>query len=178
MAELITLARPYAKAAFESAKADSDLKGWFEALGTAQAVSQNEKVASYLTSPSATSAEKAKAFCEFCGDALNQKQQNFVAILAENGRLALLPQVFELFSLLKANQEKTVDVEIFTAFALSPELEKKLEATLKVKLERDVELNSSVDESLIGGALIRAGDTVIDGSARGRLAKLAEAMGA
>ncbi len=177
MAELITLARPYAKAAFEAARAEGDLKGWFEALGTAQAVSLNDKVQSYLTSPSATTAEKAKTFCDFCGDALNQKQQNFIAVLAENNRISLLPQVFELFSLLKANQEKTVDVEVFTAFPLSSELEKKLETTLKAKLERDVDLKTDVDKSLIGGALIRAGDTVIDGSARGRLAKLAEAMG-
>lgn len=176
MAELITLARPYAKAAFEVARAEKDLAGWHKALGMAVAVVAQDSVQAALSSPNYTKAGKAKLFCEVCGDALNAKQQNFIGILAENGRLALLPEVFELFELLKANHEKTVDVEIETAFEMPSELEKKLIAMLKVKLDRDVTLKTSVDKSLLGGALIRAGDMVIDGSARGRLAKLAEAM--
>ena len=178
MAELTTLARPYAKAAFEFARAQQDLAGWQGALNQAALVADNDAVESMLSSPSLTSAQKGQKFCELCGDALNDKQQNFVKVLAENNRLDLLPQVAELFELYKANQEKTVDVEVQTAFEISSDLEQKLAATLKAKLEREVALTTTVDKSLIGGALIRAGDTVIDGSARGRLAKLSEAMNA
>ncbi|MFL0803626.1 MAG: F0F1 ATP synthase subunit delta [Agarilytica sp.] len=176
MAELITLARPYAKAAFEFARDDKDLAGWQNALSQAAAVSADPAVEALLDSPSLTTADKGKKFSEICGDSLNEKQRNFVNALSENNRLDLLPQVSELFELYKANQEKTVDVEIQTAFEISGELEQKLASTLKTKLDRDVELSTVVDKSLIGGALIRAGDTVIDGSARGRLAKLSEAM--
>ncbi len=176
MAELITLARPYAKAAFEFARDDKDLAGWQSALSQAAAVSVDPSVEALLDSPSLTTADKGKKFGEICGDSLNEKQRNFVNALSENNRLDLLPQVSELFELYKANQEKTVDVEIQTAFEISGELEQKLASTLKTKLDRDVELSTVVDKSLIGGALIRAGDTVIDGSARGRLAKLSEAM--
>ncbi len=178
MAELITLARPYAKAAFEFALAGKELAGWQDALSQAAAVSANESVIGILSSPNLTTAQKGEKFVELCGDVLNEKQANFIKVLAEYNRLGLLPQVKELFELYKANQEKTVDVEIQTAYEISPELEQKLVSTLKEKLDRDIELKTQIDESLIGGALIRAGDTVIDGSARGRLAKLAEAMNA
>lgn len=178
MAELTTLARPYAKAAFEFAREHKDLAGWQGALSQAALVAENDVVETLLSSPNLTSAQKGQKFSELCGDALNEKQQNFVKALAENNRVNLLPQVVELFELYKANQEKTVDVEVQTAFELSSELEQKLAATLKAKLDREVTLTTTVDKSLIGGALIRAGDTVIDGSARGRLAKLSEAMNA
>ncbi len=178
MAELITLARPYAKAAFEFARAQKDLQSWSDALSQAAAVAQHESVLALLDSPSLTAADKSKKFCEICGDALNEKQRNFVTALSDNDRLDLLAQVSELFEQYKANQEKTVDVDIQTAFEISGELEQKLATTLKEKLDRDVALSTTVDKSLIGGALIRAGDTVIDGSARGRLAKLSEAMNA
>ncbi|MFL0811027.1 MAG: F0F1 ATP synthase subunit delta [Agarilytica sp.] len=178
MAELTTLARPYAKAAFEFAREQKDLAGWLSLLTQAAAVASQEKVEALLSSPGLTTADKGKHFCSVCGDSLNEKQKNFLQTLALYNRLSLLPQVAELFELYKANQEKTVDVEIQTAFEISSEMEQKLASTLKSKLDRDVELSTNVDKSLIGGALIRAGDTVIDGSARGRLAKLSEAMNA
>lgn len=176
MAELITLARPYAKAAFEFARQAKDLAGWEQALQTAAAISGYPGVESLFDSPNYTSEDKADTFVEICGDAINQRQSNFIQVLAEHKRLALLPQVLELFVLYKANHEKTVDVEIYSAFAISSELEQKLVDSLKAKLDRKIELRTEVDSTLIGGALIRAGDMVIDGSARGRLAKLSEAM--
>lgn len=176
MAELTTLARPYAKAAFEFAREQKDLAGWLGALTQAAAIAGQDKVEAMLASPALTSADKGKQFCDVCGDALNEKQRNFLQTLALYNRLSLLPQVAELFELLKANQEKTVDVEIQTAFEISSDMEQKLATTLKSKLDRDVDLSTTVDKSLIGGALIRAGDMVIDGSAKGRLAKLSEAI--
>ena len=178
MAELSTLARPYAKAAFERALETSDLSSWYEALQLAAQVSQAETMKLLLLSPSLTNEEKSTAFVDVCGDALDKQQQNFLKVLADNKRLGLLPEIFALYGLYKANQEKTVDVDISTAFEISSAMQKTLAETLKKKLNRDVTLQTSVDDSLLGGALIRAGDTVIDGSVRGRLAKLAEAMNA
>ncbi|WP_045856365.1 F0F1 ATP synthase subunit delta [Teredinibacter purpureus] len=176
MAELTTLARPYAKAAFEAARNAKALTEWSEALTLAANVTGQDKVKSLLSSPNLTAEQKSASLVELCGDTLNDAQQNFISVLAENGRLSLLPQVQQLFELYKANQEKAVDVDIQSAFEMTSEIEEKLAKTLTAKLDRKVTLQTSVDKSLLGGAIIRAGDTVIDGSVRGKLAKLAEAM--
>lgn len=176
MAELTTLARPYAKAAFEQAKSEKDLSSWSKALALVAMVSVESKVKVLFSSPNLTSEEKSAAFIGFCKEELSETQQNFLRILSENNRLDLLVQVYELFELYKSNQEKSVDVEIHSAFEVSSEIEEKLAKSLSKKLDRVVSLKTTIDKSLIGGALIRAGDTVIDGSVRGRLASLAESL--
>lgn len=176
MAELSTLARPYGRAAFEYAMAAGDLAGWSEQLATAAAVSREEAMQKVLMSPSMTSEQQAQTFIEVCGDALDDKGRNFIRTLAKNKRLSLLSEIHALFEAQKAAQEKSVDVEITTAFALGADAEQKLTQALTRRLEREVRLQTAVDEHLLGGVLIRAGDLVIDGSVRGRLAKLAEAM--
>ncbi|ABD83224.1 F0F1 ATP synthase subunit delta [Saccharophagus degradans] len=176
MAEFTTLARPYAKAAFIAARDASDLGGWSKALATAAAVSQVDRVKTVLSAPGLTAQQKADAFVALCGEELAEKQQNFIHVLADNRRLALLPEISVLFDLYKANQEKSLDVTVETAFEIDAATEKKLVEALSKKLDREVTLSTAVDKALLGGALIRAGDTVIDGSVRGRLAKLAEAM--
>jgi len=176
MAELTTLARPYAKAAFEFSLASNQLQAWSDMLALAAAVAQQDGISEVLSSPALTAQEKGTAFTDVCGEKLNEKASNFVRVLADNQRLSLLPEIFQLFELMKSNQEKSIDVEVATAFALSGDLENKLAEALSAKLDRDVKVHSEVDETLLGGAVIRAGDTLIDGSVRGRLAKLAEAM--
>ncbi|MCX2840924.1 F0F1 ATP synthase subunit delta [Microbulbifer thermotolerans] len=176
MAELSTLARPYAKAAFSYAQAASDLNGWSTALATAAAVSQSEKVRELLENPQLTSEERADKFLSICSDELSEAGGNFIRLLAENQRLSLLPEISALFEELKAQAEATLDVEVISARPLSESQAQKLTQALSKKFAREVHLHSSVDESLLGGAIIRAGDTVIDGTVRGRLAKLAEAM--
>ncbi|WP_160151881.1 F0F1 ATP synthase subunit delta [Microbulbifer sp. ALW1] len=175
MAELSTLARPYAKAAFASAQQSSNLSGWSVALATAAAVSQNEKIGELLDNPQLTSEVRAEKFLSVCGD-FEQPQQNFIKLLAENHRLALLPEISELFEILKAEAEATLEVEVLSARPLSAEQTQRLTQALSKKFSREVHLHNAVDESLLGGAIVRAGDTVIDGTVRGRLAKLAEAM--
>ncbi|MCK7598047.1 F0F1 ATP synthase subunit delta [Microbulbifer sp. CAU 1566] len=175
MAELSTLARPYAKAAFASAQQSSNLSGWSVALATAAAVSQNEKIGELLDNPQLTSEVRAEKFLSVCGD-FEQPQQNFIKLLAENHRLALLPEISELFEILKAEAEATLEVEVLSARPLSEEQTQRLTQALSKKFSREVHLHNAVDESLLGGAIVRAGDTVIDGTVRGRLAKLAEAM--
>ncbi|MBT5578012.1 F0F1 ATP synthase subunit delta [SAR92 clade bacterium H231] len=176
MAELSTLARPYAKAAFEFAADAGDLQGWSQSLSTAGAVAQQPAVVKLLSSPSSTAAQQAAAVVEICGDELGATGQNFISILSENRRLQLLPQISHQFEIMKANREKAVDVELVAAHEMDAEQQQKLSDALSAKLERKVNMQVSLDKSLLGGAVIRAGDTVIDGSIRGRLTKLAESL--
>ena len=176
MAELSTMARPYARAAFEYARDHKSLSEWSEQLATAAAVSTDDAMDAVLSSPSLTTEQQAEAFCDVCGDALGEGMKNFVTILASNKRLALLPEISSLFGQYKANLEKSVDVEVVSAFDMADETRDKLADVLGKKLERDVKVRTSTDSDLLGGVLIRAGDLVIDGSVRGRLNKLAEAM--
>ena len=176
MAELTTLARPYAKAAFEVAVADGGLKNWSKMLAVAASVAVNDSVAAVLSSPALAAEQLAQSLIEVCGDELDDKGQNFVRLLAENKRLSLLPEISMLFEVLKANQEKSVDVEITTAFEISSDISNKLAKALKTRLQREIKLATRVNQNLIGGAVIRAGDTVIDNSIRGKLSKLAESM--
>lgn len=177
MAELTTLARPYAKAAFEYARKANEMQAWSDALTLLAVVSQQGAVQKLLSSPAQTAEQKSTAIIEVCGEKMNPAQQNFIRILADNKRLVLLVEIQHLFELYKAALEKAIDVEVQTAFEIEPALQQKLRESLTKKLEREVTLQTSINKDLIGGALIRAGDTVIDGSVRGRLAKLAEAMG-
>lgn len=177
MAELTTLARPYARAAFEFARAEKNLASWSEALGLVAAINEEVSIKKVLASPSLTAEQKSAAYIDVCGDSLSASQQNFLKVLSENKRLPLLDEIHNLFELYKANQEKSVEVDLQSAFAIDSDIEEKLKTTLSKTLDREVNLHTSIDKDLIGGALIRAGDTVIDGSVRGRLAKLAEAMG-
>jgi F-type H+-transporting ATPase subunit delta len=176
MAELSTLARPYAKAVFEFAEAGNDLAGWSAQLATAAAVAGTETLQRVFGSPAMTSEQQADAFIEVCGDELGDKGRNFIRVLAENKRLALLPEIQKLYEQFKANREKSVAVEVATPFELDEELQQKLATALSGKLEREVSVQSVIDKSLIGGVVVRAADVVIDGSVRGRLAKLAETM--
>jgi len=176
MAELSTLARPYAKAAFQVAVQDGSLDNWSKMLTLSAAVSVDATVGVLLADPSRSAEELASAFLGVCGEEIDVKGSNFIHLLAENKRIKLLPEISEQFDEFKATQEKTLDVEVTTAFELSSETLAKLADSLKTKLERDVKLNTNVDQSLLGGAVIRAGDTVIDSSVRGKLVKLAESM--
>ena len=176
MAELTTLARPYAKAAFEHAQAHQQLASWSAMLGLAATVSQDDTMQRVLKAPRLTSAEKATTFNEVCGDKFDAQARNFISVVAENGRLDLLPEIAAQFELYKAEREQSVDVDATSAFALNDEQQDKLAKVLSARLGREVRLHAAEDASLIGGVVIRAGDLVIDGSVRGKLAKLAEAL--
>ncbi len=176
MAELSTLARPYARAAFEYAHGAGALDSWSTALATASVVSRESRVATLLASPSHTAEQQADTMIELCGDDLGADHRNFIRVLAGNKRLPLLPEIASLFEQLKAEQERSVDVKVVSAFALEDSTQQSLAQVLSKKLEREVKVETEVDESLLGGVLIRAGDLVIDGSVRGRLNKLSEAM--
>jgi len=176
MAELTTLARPYAKAVFAEAQEKNALDAWSDDLAVLSAYAADADMAKVLVHPSLTTSQQAQALCDVCGDKLNDAAKNLVNVLAENKRLPLLSEIAALYEEYKADLQNSVDVVVTSAFALSEEQTDKLAQALKAKLQREVRMTSEVDESLIGGAVIRAGDLVIDGSITGKLSKLAEAM--
>ncbi|WP_319535836.1 F0F1 ATP synthase subunit delta [uncultured Vibrio sp.] len=175
MSDLTTIARPYAKAAFDFAVEKDQLDQWGQMLSFAAEVANNEQMAELLTS--SFSAEKmAEIFVAVCGDQVDANGQNLLKVMAENGRLTALPDVCEQFFILKKEHEKEIDVEVISASELSDEQLANIGSKLEVRLERKVKLNCSVDETLLGGVIIRAGDLVIDDSARGRLNRLSDAL--
>lgn len=176
MAELSTLARPYAKAVFKAAVEAGEVQAWSDMLVLASNVTLNADMKKVINHPGLTGQQHAQALIEVCGDKLNTTGQNLVSVLAENKRILLLPEILEQFEHLKAELEKSVDVLIISAFEVSDESKQKLTDALKAKLAKDVHVTTTVDPTLVGGAIIRAGDLVIDGSVRGKLAKLADAM--
>ena len=178
MAELTTLARPYARAAFELAVRDRTLDHWSGMLAVVAAVTHQDAVRRLLVNPSLSPQQVASALIEVCGDALDSQAGRLLHLLAENRRLQLLPAMSVLFEQLRAAQEQSVDVELTTAYEVSTEITDQLAQALKNRLRREINLATTVDERLIGGAVVRAGDMVIDSSVRGKLNKLAASLGA
>lgn len=176
MAELSTLARPYAKAVFEYAEAAGALDQWSAMLGTLKGVVLQSAFISLLNSPALTTENQAQSLIDVCGDSIDEKGQNLIRLLAENRRLSLLPFISEQYEMLKAQREKSVDVEVVAAHAINESQQQQLSEALRRRLDRTVNVTVSIDKTLIGGVLVRAGDTIIDGSIRGRLTKLAEAL--
>jgi F-type H+-transporting ATPase subunit delta len=175
MSEMITVARPYAKAAFEFAVESQTLDKWHEMLTFAAEVAKNEDVGAFLSGSS--SAEKmAEVFNQICGEQLDDKGQNLVKVMAENGRLPVLPAVVELYGELKAEYNKVIDVDVTSAVELVAEQVEKLSAALEKRLERKVNLNCSVDANVVSGLVIKAGDIVIDSTIRGKLDRLSDTL--
>ncbi|MDN3653078.1 F0F1 ATP synthase subunit delta [Thalassotalea ponticola] len=175
MSELTTIARPYAKAAFEYAVEAQAIDAWLEMLVFASEVSQNETMAKYLSGGLATE-QITDLFLKVCGEQLNDKGQNFIKVMAENGRLLVLPQVVAQFAELKAEYEQEVSVDVASAVELSAEQVTTLSAALEKRLARKVKLNCTVDATIVSGLVIKAGDMVIDGSVRGKLDRLANTL--
>ena len=177
MAELITLSRPYAKAAFERAKAQQALAEWAEVLNAAGQVAADEATRQLLTDPGLAEQKKADVILDCTGKSVSEEQRNFLTILADNRRLALLPEIATLFNSFRADLERTIDINVSSAFELTAEQQQKLAEALSRKLDRNVQIEAAVDKSLIGGLVVRTGDLVIDASVRGKLTKLAESLG-
>lgn len=176
MADKSTIARPYAKAAFEEARDRGRLGPWSEALRTAAAIVGDSRVEALLGNPRVTPEELATLVVEIAGAQLDQEGRNFVRTLADNRRLALLPEIAAHFDELKSQAEGVVDVTVTSAAPLDDSQRSKLTAALERRLGRAVRLQCATDSALIGGAVLRAGDLVIDGSLRGRLERIAYAL--
>lgn len=175
--ELATVARPYARAAFSRALDEEDgLARWSRMLGLLAQTASHEKVAVALDSPVLSTGDEARLLIDILSDELSEEAGNFVHVLAQYGRITLLPQIWEQFELLKAHHEKTMDVEVISAFEVTQEEKEQLMTSLKRKLQREINIDAKVEASLLGGVIIRAEDTVIDYSIRGKLAKLSQAL--
>lgn len=176
MAELMTIARPYAKAVFELAVEAGKLGQWSETLKLASQVVAAEELQGMIDNPSVARAKVGALIIEICGDKLSAEGKSFIKLLAENGRLKCLGAIFDTFENLRAEVEKTIDAVVISAFEVDDAQQQKITAALKKRLGREVSLTCKVDPSLVGGAIIRAGDLVIDGSAAGQIKQLASAM--
>lgn len=175
MSELTTVARPYAKAAFDFAVEANAIDTWLEMLVFAAAVSEDITMEGYL-SGGASVEQAQEIFINVCGEQLDSKAQNFIKILAENERLLVLPQILTLFCELKAEYEKEINVDVTSAVELTADKLTTLSAALEKRLARKVKLNCIVDANVVSGLVIKAGDMVIDGSVRGKLNRLATTM--
>lgn len=175
MAEKATIARPYAKAAFDYAQERKAFAAWSQLLATAGTVAADQRVARLLTSPSVKPAELAEMIGQIAG-AADEQSKNFLGTLAANRRLGLLPEIAAMFEELRAEAENTADVQVTSAVPLDDAQRKRLTDALKKRLKRDVRLHVDIDSTLLGGAIVRSGDLVIDGSLRSRLERLAGAM--
>ena len=172
MAEATTIARPYAQAVFELAKGSGKLANWSEALTILSAAANDKSVSSLISNPNVLSDQLVELLCAICASKLDNESENFIKILAENGRLNVISEIAANFDELKAEAEKTVKAEVVTAYELDAKQQAKLEAALKKRLGCEVEISSIVDNSIIGGAIIRAGDMIIDGSITAQLDRL------
>ena len=172
MAERATIARPYAKAAFAVARERNALGAWSKTLQLAAGVASDPGVEALISSPNVSEEQLVALLSDLDGAGQNDEVRNFLRLLAKNRRLKLLPDIAAQFEILRAEVENTAAVEVTSAVELSAEQKATLAAALKTRLKRDVVMTTAVDPSLIGGAVIRSGDLVIDGSLKGRLARL------
>jgi F-type H+-transporting ATPase subunit delta len=176
MAERITTARPYAKAIFALARKGNKLAETSAGLMRAAEVVADPRVRALLGSPHVTPVQLAEFVNGVAGATLDEHSRNFVSLLAQNRRLGFLPEIAALFEQMKSEVENAVDVEVTAASQLTPDQEKRYAVALQKKLGRAVRLHTRIDGSLIGGAVLKAGDLVIDGSIKGRLERLAIEM--
>ncbi len=176
MSEAITIARPYAQAAFEEAQKLNALQAWSDALvALAEAVSHPEASA-ILGNPKVAKAQVASLMEAFLGNNSDPKLKNFVGILADNQRVSVLPEIAAGFEALKAEAEKSINVLVESPFELSADQQNKIAASLKKRMGCEIKLESRINQELLGGVVIRAGDKVIDGSALARLGEMATAL--
>ena len=175
MSSALTLARPYARAAFETAHSHAALAGWAEKLAFAAEVAADSRVLALFGNPRLGSDQLASLFLPH-GEKTDTDYGRFISLLAENGRLPVLPEIAALFEQLKLESERTLKVRLRTATRVDAAELEKISTALKRRFNRDIELSQSIDPKMLGGAIIDAGEIVIDGSVRGRLARLEQAL--
>ncbi|NBW88477.1 MAG: F0F1 ATP synthase subunit delta [Gammaproteobacteria bacterium] len=176
VADAATIARPYARAAFEHAVAAQQLAAWGDLLAKASVVIADERVAPLVGNPHVKRAQLVDFVLDLAGAAGNERARNFMQLLADNNRLAVLPEIATQYAVLRAEVENTVEVTVTSALPLDAAQSEKLTQALTRRLRRTVRLHAEVDASLIGGAIVRAGDFVVDGSLRGRIERLGNTM--
>jgi F-type H+-transporting ATPase subunit delta len=172
MAERATIARPYAKAAFAFAQEQGRVREWSDWLATARDVVRSADYRRYASAPDVHTSQLVELVAGVCGERLDAAGRNFLAVLAENGRVDYVADVADRFEELRADSENVAEVELVSAVALDEAQRERLAAALRTRLKRTVRLHCSVDPALVGGAIVRSGDLLIDGSLQGKLARL------
>ena len=178
MAEISTIARPYAVAAYKLGKEQNALTKWSEMLGFASQVANDAQMQAYINDPKIVSSDLQATFLKVCGDKLNENAQNLIKVLVEYGRMSILPAITAAFEELKAQDEGVLEAQIIAAAKPSDAEVKDLVKRLEAKFGKKVEAKVSVDAEIIGGIKIIVGDTVIDASVKGQLQNLAYTLSA
>lgn len=176
MADLSTLARPYAKAAFELARDTKRFEEWGQTLDALATAVTSPDLSGLIGHPALLKSDLADVLSQAIGNALGDQGKSLVKLLVENNRLRATPFIAEQFEAMRADAESRVDVEITSAAEVSPAQQQKLTDAVSRRLSRDVVVSWKTDESLVAGAVIRAGDLVIDGSVSGELDKMRIAL--
>jgi len=176
MLENATLARPYAKAIFAIAREAGDLPGYAGQIDLLAALVNDQSLAALIGHPRIASSALAEVINDVAGEAFSGPMKNYVKVLAENGRLPLLSDIARQFEQLRAAAENVLPVQVLSAMALTESQQQQLQQSLAKRFGADIALTTDVDASLLAGVIVRAGDQVIDASARGRLQRLAQAM--
>jgi F-type H+-transporting ATPase subunit delta len=176
MANLSTLARPYAKAAFELARDSHRFAEWGEALSSLAAAVKAPEVAGFIGHPALFKGDLADVLAQALAGTLGAEGTALLKLLVENNRLTAAPAIAEQFEIMRAEAESRIDVEITSAIEIAPRQKEQLADAIGKRLSRDVVVTWKTDESLLAGAVIRAGDLVIDGSVKGELEKLSTAL--
>lgn len=178
MSQNYTIARPYARAAFEVAQAHNKLDGWSEMLWGGALMISNKQFLELVRHPSFSNEQIVSWMSSILNDVMQENGQVFFEILTDSQRLIFLPEIFELFETYKKQAQKTVHATVFSAQELNAQHKEKITNALKARLGAiQVDLTCEIDKTLLAGAIIKAGDLVIDGSAKGRLDRLGEAIG-
>ena len=176
MSSLITLARPYAKAAFELALARQALAPWGEMLSLAGEMAAEDAMTDLLDSPEVGHGQVLGIMTDAAGDAFDKPFRDYLSVLASNGRLPLLPQIANLYRAFRDEAEKRLSVRVVSAVPLDEDQAGRMREALAHRFECEIELENEVDAAVIGGAVVYAGDQVIDGSLQGRLNKLSNSL--
>ena len=176
MSKRITIARPYAKAIFQYALEKQQLNAWSAILHNMAAVAQDAQAIAFLTHPLTPKAQRIKLFTSICVQSLAFHGRDFIKILAENHRLFILPNILRLYNGYRAEWEQILDVDIISVAAIPNDYQQKITVVLGKKYQRKIVLHNVIDQSLLGGAILKISDTVIDGSIKGRIARLGQEL--
>ena len=176
MAELVTIARPYAEAIFALAKERNELSKWSDMLTLLVTVFDDARIQAAIANPKVTKADIEKLILAVCGEQIDANARNFIQLLVENGRLSAVAEIRRIFDLLKSEDEGVVEAQISSAFPLEGQELEKIVSLLSKRYEKKISPTVDVDSSLIGGILVQVGDKVWDASVRGRLQDMATAL--
>ena len=169
MSDLITLARPYAKAAFEFAKSESTVDQWSKDLLVAAGLAQDEQILHYFSRPDVRDEDLVQLVS---GENSSEHYQNFVRLLVENDRLSLLPEVADLYQFYLEQDSQSLTVDVFSAVELTADQKQAMTAALSKRTGKQISLQTHIDNNMMGGARIHCGDLVIDGTLRGKVDRL------